>query len=82
MSTSDENIVLVKKMILDNHGINIREVADNVGISFGLCRAIFMDFLGMKGAAAKIAPNAKQFSSAFRFTLRNNGSKVFVLSFV
>ena len=30
-----------KKMILNNHRITIREVADDVGISFGLCQAIF-----------------------------------------
>ena len=34
-STTDENIESVKKMILDNRRINISEVADDVGISFG-----------------------------------------------
>ena len=33
-STTDENIEAVKKMILDNRRITIREVADDVGISF------------------------------------------------
>ena len=55
-STTDENIEAVKKIILDNRRINIREVADVVGISFGSCQAIFMDILGMKRAAAKIVP--------------------------
>ena len=45
---------IVKKMILDNCQITIREVVDNVSISFGLCQAIFTDVLGMKRAAAKI----------------------------
>ena len=40
-------------MILDNRRITIRVVA--VGISFGLCQAIFTNILGMKRAAAKIA---------------------------
>ena len=31
-STTDENIEAVKKMILDNRRIIIREVADDVGI--------------------------------------------------
>ena len=31
-STTDENIDAVKKMILDNHRITIREVADDVGL--------------------------------------------------
>ena len=43
-------------MILDNRRITIIEVADDVGISFGLCQAIFMDALGMKRAARKLVP--------------------------
>ena len=53
-STTDENIEIVKKMILYNHRITIREVADNIGISFGSCQAIFTDVFGTKCAAAKI----------------------------
>ena len=34
-STTNENIVAVKKMNLDNHRITIKEVADDIGISFG-----------------------------------------------
>ena len=52
-STSDENIEAVKKMILNNRRITITEDADDVGISFGSCQAIFTDVLGMKCAAAK-----------------------------
>ena len=47
-STTDKNIEAVKKMILDNRRITIREVADDVGISFGSCQAIFMDVLGVR----------------------------------
>ena len=54
MSTTDENIEAVKKIILENRQISIREVADGIGISFGSCQAILMDVLGMKRAAAKI----------------------------
>ena len=53
-STTDENIEAVKKMILYNRRITIWEVADDVGILFDLCQAIFMDVLGMKCAGAKI----------------------------
>ena len=52
-STTDENIEAVKKMILDNCRITIREVADDAGISFGSCQAILTDVLDMKRAAAK-----------------------------
>ena len=40
-STTDENIEAVKKMILDNRRFTIREFAEDVGISFGSCQAIF-----------------------------------------
>ena len=60
-STTDENIEAVKKMILYNRRITTREVADDVGISFGSCQAIFTDVLGMKRAAAKIVPKLLNF---------------------
>ena len=41
-------------MILGNRRITIREVADDVGISFGSCQAIFTDVLGMKREAMEI----------------------------
>ena len=44
------------KMILDNRQITIREVADNVGISFGSCQSIFTNVLGMKHAVVKVVP--------------------------
>ena len=50
-STTDESIEAVKKMILDNRRITIREVAYDVGISYGLCQANFTDVLGTKLAA-------------------------------
>ena len=60
-STTDKNIEAVKKIILDNRGIIIREVADDVGTSSGLCHAIFADVLGMKLAAAKIVIKLQSF---------------------
>ena len=59
--TTAENIEAMKKMILDNQRITIREVADNVGISFGSCQAIFTDILGMKRAEAKIVSKLLNF---------------------
>ena len=41
-------------MILDNRQFTIREVADDVGTSFGSWKAIFTDVLGMNRSAAKI----------------------------
>ena len=50
-ATTDENI---EALILDNRWITIREVADDVGISFGSCQAIFTNILGLKRAATYI----------------------------
>ena len=49
-STTDENIEAVKKMILDKCRIIIRDVVDEVGISFSSCQAIFTNVLGTKPA--------------------------------
>ena len=51
--TTDGNIEAVKKMILDNRRITMREVAVDVGKSFGSYQAMFADVLGIKPATAK-----------------------------
>ena len=56
-----ENIEAVKKMILDNCRITIREVADDVGTLFSSCQVIFTDVLGINRAAAKIVPKLLNF---------------------
>ena len=60
-ATTDENIEEVMKIILDNRWITIKEFADDVGISFGSCQAIFMDVSGMKPETAKIVPKLLNF---------------------
>ena len=52
--TTDENIEAVKKMISNNRWINIREFADDVGMSLGSCKVIFTDALGMKRAERRL----------------------------
>ena len=66
--TIDENIEAVKKMILNNHRITIREVADDVGISFGSWQAIFTDVEGIKRKTAKISPKLQNFLGKYNFT--------------
>ena len=60
-STIAKNIETVKKMILNNRRITIREIADDAGISFCSFQAIFTDVLDMKQAAANIVPNLLNF---------------------
>ena len=43
----------MKEIILNNRGNTIREVADDVGMSFGSLQAIFTDVLRIKRAAAR-----------------------------
>ena len=48
-------------MILDNSRISITAVADDFGIWFGSCQAIFTDALGMKRAAVKFVQKLQNF---------------------
>ena len=63
----DENIEGVQKMILNNRRITIREVTDDVVISFGSCQAIFTDVLGMKHVAGKIVQKLLNFEQKQRY---------------
>ena len=65
-STNDENIETVKKIISDKCRITITEVADDIGISFGSCQAIFTDVLGMKHPVAKILSKLLNFEQKQR----------------
>ena len=56
----------MKKIILDNRRITIRELADDVGISFGSCQAIFTDVLRTKRMTAKIVPKLLNFEQKQR----------------
>ena len=51
----------MKKIILDNCRIIIREVTDEVGVSFGSYQAIFVDIVGPKSAATKVVQNLQKF---------------------
>ena len=46
---------------LDNRRIAIREVANDVSLSFGACRAIFTNVLDMKRVAVKIGSKIAKF---------------------
>ena len=56
MSTTDENIVEVKKIVLVNRRITVREVAEDLNISIGSCHSIFTNDLGMTRVDAKFLP--------------------------
>jgi len=50
------HIDAVLHLILQNHRLTIREIAEDVGISFGLCQAILTEKLNMQRVAAKFVP--------------------------
>ncbi|XP_025262232.1 protein GVQW3-like [Camponotus floridanus] len=65
-STTDDNVEAVKKIVMENRRIIIREVAEDVGISVGSCHAIFSGVLGMQRVAAKFVPKLLNFDQKQR----------------
>ncbi|UYV80237.1 hypothetical protein LAZ67_18002121 [Cordylochernes scorpioides] len=55
-STTDEKINEVEKMILASRRITVREVAEDLNISIGLCHSNFINDLGMRRVTAKFVP--------------------------
>ncbi|XP_011068652.1 PREDICTED: putative uncharacterized protein FLJ37770 [Acromyrmex echinatior] len=60
-STTDENIDEVKKIVLANHRITLREVVEDLNISIGSCHSIFTNDLGMRWVAAKFVSKLLNF---------------------
>ena len=52
----DVHIDAVRDLILQNRRLTIREIAEDVGISFGSCQAILTEKLNMHRVAAKFVP--------------------------
>ena len=65
-STTNENTEAVKKIVMENCRITIREVDEDVGISVDSCHAIFLDILGLKRVAAKFVPKLLNFEQKIR----------------
>lgn len=47
-SNTDKNVEEVKKIVLANRHVSIREIANNLSISYGSAQRILVDVLGMK----------------------------------
>ena len=65
-STTDENVEKVKKIVMENRRITIREVAEDVGILVWSCHAFFSEILGMKRVAAKFVSKLLNFDQKTR----------------
>ena len=56
-STDDLHIDAVRDLIIQNCRLSIREIAEDVGISFGSFQAILTEKLNMHRVAAKFVPH-------------------------
>ena len=65
-STTNENTEAVKKTVMENRRITIREVAEDVSISVGSFHTSFSDILGLKRVAAKFVPKLLNFDQKTR----------------
>lgn len=60
-SINEGNIEKVKEMVLENRRATIREIADDMGISFGSVQTILHDVLGMRRVSARLVPRMLNF---------------------
>lgn len=69
-STADDYVKKVKKMIMDNRRITIREIVDDVDILIGLCHAFYADVFGCETCGSKIR------SKIFEFRTKTVSSRI------
>ena len=55
-SINEDNIKKVKKIVLENHRVGIRDVAEALNFSYGWTQHILVHVLGMKRVAARLVP--------------------------
>ena len=55
-STSDDHVKRVRAVILGNHRLTVRKVADEVGISIGSCHQMLTEKRQMRRVSAKFVP--------------------------
>lgn len=84
MPKSLENIETVKQIVLENHRITIKEVAQDIDTLIGSCHSIFQNLFGMKRMAAKFIlhdHNAIYISILVRdlFAITKSKSTIFTL---
>ena len=56
ISVNNDNIEKVKKIVLENRRVGIREVAEALKISYGSTQHIMVYVLGMKRVAVRLVP--------------------------
>ena len=62
-STDEHHVKQVKKMVLKNRRLTIRDVADSLQISFGSVQAILKNDLGLRRVKSRLVPKTLNFST-------------------
>ena len=60
-SKTDENINKVRKMLINNRKLTIRELAEDLNIAYGSFQDIVVNGLGLRQVAAKLVPKELNF---------------------
>ena len=60
-SVNDDNIEKVKKIVLENRRVGIRELAEALNISYGSTQHIVVHVLDMKRVATRLVPKVLNF---------------------
>jgi len=60
-SKTDENIDKVKEILVNNHKLTIREIAEDLNIAYGSVQDILVNDLGFRRVAAKLVPKDLNF---------------------
>jgi hypothetical protein len=55
-SKTTENVEKIQELIHEDHGQTILELADTIGISYGVCQEILTEYLNMRRISAKFVP--------------------------
>ena len=55
-ATTDENVEIVHSLVMCDRRRNLRDIASEVGISFGAVQSILTDILGMSKVSARWVP--------------------------
>ncbi|VDK38577.1 unnamed protein product [Taenia asiatica] len=60
-STDERHIAQVRNLVINNSGITIRDIIEQVPISFGSCQSILRNHLGLRRVPSQVTPKTLKF---------------------